>query len=153
MPGRNTAIAAREDGAVNVFPFWIIIIIVFVAIMIVTFIGICWYHSHRRPRAKVAAAEAETTIEPGPMPPGRQQGGQISQQTHEIPTLVFQSHEPETHGFFAPLYLNSSTPVNPELEAEAKEALRQYMTITEGGDRPATNVRAPRTGRGPNAGS
>jgi len=42
--------------------------------------------------------------------------------------MVFQHHEPESHGYFAPVYLISADNVDGEQAMAAKAAVRSYMT-------------------------
>jgi hypothetical protein len=117
--GLSRIITAREVMAGSVIPFWVAIILVCVAVIGVSFVGIFWWHRSHLPKNR----EPETTIEPAPRP----EAYSNPQQRYEIPTLVFQRHEPESHGFFAPLYLDPPNQTNPQLEEEAKRALRAHL--------------------------
>jgi len=111
-------LAARAVMVNTIVPFWVTIIIVVIVIIGIAFTSLFWWHSTRRPRAK----EAEAREVPGLRPrPGRSE-------RYQIPTMVFQHHEPETHGYFAPVYLVSADDVDVEQAAAAKAVVRSYMT-------------------------
>jgi hypothetical protein len=116
--------ARRDFVEGTVIPFWVAIILIVIAVIGVTFTGLFWWHWSRRPKAR--GPETETTT--GPL------------DLYRIPTLTFQHHEPELHGYFAPLYLDPSNRVDPQLASDAKTAVREYIASSEPGGNSTTTV-------------
>ncbi len=121
----------RDFTSGTVIPFWVTIILVVIAVIGVTFTGLFWWHSNRRPKARTAEMDEAARALPGPL------------NQYQIPTLVFQHHEPETHGYFAPVYLNSSDHSDPQLAEQAKIAVRDYMSLDSSADSSIRDVKPP----------
>jgi hypothetical protein len=83
-----------NKNAQPLIPFYVIIILLVVAVIIGVFATICCWRARKRRAAAAAQAAGSSTAREDGRP------------RYQIPTLVFQQHEPDTHGFFAPLYLD-----------------------------------------------
>jgi hypothetical protein len=132
----------------SVVPFWVAIILIVVAVVGVSFTGLFWWHSSRRPGAR--GSSGNDNAEAGARLPASYERPAPRERYH-IPTLVFQHHEPETHGYFAPLYLDPATSgragggghggdgeLDPELKEQAKMAVRGYYSDVSDGSSAAT---------------
>ena len=127
----SAPILKREGSIIHVnnerqpiIPFFVVVILLIFAVLAASFATICCWRS-RKSKAK-AASEADANRDslfasrPGPG------GGGLRQ---EVPTLVFQQHEPDTHGYFAPLYLDPQASRGHDgqvvIEEDAKRELRR----------------------------
>ena len=120
MSKRDSELVPADNSGQSkpIIPFFVIMIILAVAIIIAVLLTICFWRSLRRAR------DQEPTPPPSPTPGT---GGEPPPPVREIPTLVFQQHEPDTHGYFAPPYLDPAhnTGENWPMEEGAKEELRR----------------------------